>query len=71
MLLLGDGVLLSLDPALATLALPDNLLALGSGRLEGLAVRSESFGASAGRALTVGLVLSVVATVMDARRDLH
>jgi hypothetical protein len=71
MLLLGDGVLISLDRSLATLALPDNLLALGSGRLEGLAVRSESYGASAARAMLVGAIVAVAALALDARRDLR
>jgi hypothetical protein len=71
MLLLGDGVLMSLDHHLALFALPDNLLALGSGRLEGLAVRSESYLASAMRAVVAGAALATAATVIDARRDVH
>jgi hypothetical protein len=71
MLLLGDGVLMALDPSLAALALPDNLLALGSGRLEGLAIRTESYGASAVRGMVLGTSVAVVAALVDARRDVH
>ena len=69
LLLVGDPFLADLVPGSEPVLLPDNLLAMASGELEGLAVRASTWRASTVSALVAVAVLTLAAAWVDAARD--
>jgi hypothetical protein len=70
MLVVGDPLLVSAFPGIEPALLADNLLALASTEMEGLAVRSLRLEVASVAAVVAAVGVAAVGALVDARRDL-